>query len=273
MTRGILLFPLAGLLAGCTFQGSGIVPFTPAPARVTEDDLEVPYVPTPRPVVAAMLDLAGVGPQDYLIDLGSGDGRIAIAAAQRGARALGVDIDPDRVAEAGNAARLAQVESRVRFRRQDLFVTPIGEASVVTLYLLPAINLRLRPRLLTELRPGTRIVSHAFTIGDWQPDAHRVVNAANIYLWIVPATVAGQWTLTGAGNEPMLLELEQRFQQVTGTLSGGGRTLTLRDINLSGERLRFTADLAAGPRTFTGTVRDNLIEAEAAGGWRALRLY
>ena len=271
MIRNLLCLLLPGLLAGCTFQGGGIVPFTPAPVRIAEDDLEVPYVPTPRPVVEAMLDLAAVGAQDYLIDLGSGDGRIAIAAAQRGARALGVDIDPARVEEAGNAARFAQVETRARFRRQDLFLTPLGEASVVTLYLLPDINLRLRPRLLTELRPGTRIVSHAFTIGDWRPDAHRVINAANIYLWVVPAVVAGQWTLTGAGAEPMLLELEQRFQDVTGSLSGGGRSMALRDVALSGERLRFTVDLLDGPRTFSGVVREAAIEGESAA-WRAQRL-
>jgi SAM-dependent methyltransferase len=272
MIRRAILMPLIGLLAACTFQGGGIVPFAPAPVRVAEDDLEVPYVPTPRPVVEAMLDLAGVGPRDYLIDLGSGDGRIAIAAAQRGARALGVDIDPTRIEEANNAARFAQVETRARFRRQDLFVTPIGEATVISMYLLPDINLRLRPRLLTELRPGTRIVSHAFGIGDWRPDVHRVVNGANIYLWTVPAVVAGQWTLTGAGPEPMLLELDQRFQDVTGRLTGGGRTLALRDVTLAGERLRFTIDLPAGPRSFSGFVRENLIEAESAEGWRAQRL-
>ena len=272
MIRRAFVIPLLGLLAGCNFQGGGIVPFAPAPARVAEDDLEVPYVPTPRPVVAAMLDLAGVGPQDYLIDLGSGDGRIAIAAAQRGARALGVDIDPARVEEAVNAARFAQVETQARFRRQDLFVTPIGEATVISLYLLPAINLRLRPRLLTELRPGTRIVSHAFTIGDWRPDVHRVVDGANIYLWIVPAVVAGQWTLTGAGARPMLFALDQRVQEVSGSRSADGRTQALRDVTLAGDRLRFTVNLPEGPRTFSGSVRDDVIEAEPGGNWRAQRL-
>ena len=115
-----------------------------------------------------MLDLAQVGPSDYLIDLGCGDGRIAVAAARRGARALGVDLDPLRIEEAAAAARIAGVEAHVRFRRQDLFRTPIYDASVIALYLLPRINLALRPRLLTELRPGARIVSHAFDMGDWR---------------------------------------------------------------------------------------------------------
>ena len=271
-----LLLPIA--LGACTFGGTGVAPFTPAPAAVAEEDLEVPFVPTPRRAVDVMLDMAGVGPQDYLIDLGSGDGRIAVAAAQLGARALGVDLDPLRVAEAAAAARIAGVESRARFRRQDLFDTPIGEASVVTLYLLPEVNLRLRPRLLTELRPGTRIVSHAFDMGDWRPDEHRVVDAANLYLWIVPAVVGGRWALIDARGEPMILELEQRFQEVTGTLAVGGRVVPISNAALRGTRLRFTADTPSGPQTFRGIVGDALIAADpgappdAVGGWTARRI-
>ena len=268
------LLPLAfAALASCTFGGGGIALFAPAPAAISEADLEVPYVPTPRPVVAAMLDMAEVGPDDYLIDLGSGDGRIAIMAAQRGARALGVDLDPARVAEATNAARLAQVEARARFRRQDLFETPLREASVIAMYLLPEVNMRLRPRLLTELRPGTRIVSHAFAMGDWQPDAHREVNAANVYLWIVPAAAAGQWAMEFEAGGVSLLSLDQRFQQVSGTLDGR----PLRDASLRGRRLRFTVDLPEGPRTFHAVVEDAAIvpdpaaPAGAPAGWRARR--
>ena len=228
----------------------------------------MPYVPTPRRVVTAMLDLAELTPEDYLFDLGSGDGRIAIMAAQRGARGLGVDIDPNRVAESNAAALLAGVEARARFRRQDLFDTPLREATVVTMYLLPGINMRLRPRLLTELRPGTRLVTHAFTLGDWRPDAERVVDAANIYLWIVPAPVEGQWTLTD-GGATMVLTLDQRFQDVSGTLSAGGRTLPLRDVTLRGARLSFTVDLPTGPRTFVGVADGVTIAGE--GGWSARR--
>jgi len=256
-------------LAGCTFGGGGILPFEPPPAaRVSERDLEVPFVATPRPVVAAMLDMAEVGPEDYVIDLGSGDGRISIAAAQRGARALGVDIDPNRVSEAVLAAQVSQVEGRARFRRQDLFATPIGEASVVSMYLMPEINMRLRPRLLTELRPGARVVSHAFAMGDWRPDEHRDVNGANVYLWIVPAPVGGEWTFS-EGGERMALSLDQRFQDVTGTL--GGRPL--RDVTLRGARISFTLDGPNGPRTLRGIVDGAIIEPErgAPGGWRAQR--
>ena len=241
----------------------------PAPAAIPEDELDVPYVPTPMRVVDRMLDVGEVGPADYLIDLGSGDGRIPVAAARRGARALGVDIDPMRVDEAHAAARLAGVETRARFRRQDLFETPLREASVVTIYLLPDINLRLRPRLLTELRPGTRILSHNFDMGDWRPDAAEEIDASRIFLWIVPAVVGGSWSVRLADGTVLPLELEQRFQEVTGTL--GAAALT--DVRLRGTRFRFTA---AG-RRFDAVVRDAAIEPhpdaapEAERGWIARR--
>ncbi len=149
--------------------------------------LDVPFVPTPNPVVEAMLRLAGVKAGDVVYDLGCGDGRIVIAAArQKGVRAVGVDIDPRRIAEAEANARRAGVADRTRFIRQDLFDADLREASVVTLYLLPSLNVRLRPKLLAELKPGTRIVSHGFDMGDWKPA--KVQRAANsdIYLWIVP---------------------------------------------------------------------------------------
>ena len=258
--RRFLAAAACATLAACTFQGGGLAPFNPAPIAPSELDLDVPYVPTPRPVVAAMLDMAELGPDDYLIDLGSGDGRIAIEAARRGARALGVDIDPNRVREAIAAAQLAGVEARARFRRQDLFDTPIREASVVSMYLLPAINLRLRPRLLTDLRPGTRIVSHAFNMGDWAPDEHREVNAANIYLWIVPAVAGGRWLLSDAGGERVLI-LEQRFQEVSGTLGGAA----LSEVTLRGTRFRFTA---AG-RSYEGEIDGAAMRGE---GWSARRV-
>ncbi len=201
---------------------------------------------------------------DYLIDLGCGDGRIAVAAARRGARALGVDLDPLRIQEAAAAARIAGVEARVRFRRQDLFRTPIFEASVVTLYLLPEINLRLRPRLLTELRPGARIVSHAFDMGDWRAEAEERLDGRRIFLWIVPAVAGGSWALTEAGGT-WALEIEQRYQEVSGTLAGDGRVLELRDAVLRGSELRFTA---AG-RAWRGTIEGAEIVGE---GWRARRL-
>ncbi len=195
--------------------------------RQRQRELEVPYVPTPEELVEKMLDLAEVGESDYLIDLGCGDGRIPIAAGRRGARALGVDLDSMRLQQAGVGARRAGVQGRVSFRRQDLFETPIFEASVIALYLLPGINLRLRPRLLTELPAGARIVSHAFDMGDWEPDATDELDSRRIFLWRVPAVAGGSWSVTGADGSYRLLELEQRYQMVSGTISGGGDSVAV----------------------------------------------
>jgi SAM-dependent methyltransferase len=256
------------ILSGCTFGGGGFLPSDGGqmPRRIgAQAELDVPYVPTPRPVVAAMLDMAELTAGDYLIDLGSGDGRIAIEAARRGARALGVDIDPARVEEAENAARLAGIGERVRFRRQDLFATPLREASVIALYLLPEVNLRLRPRLLTELRPGTRIVSHAFDMGEWRPDQHRVVDGANVYLWIVPAVVGGEWLVEEKGASPMHLRLDQRFQDAWGTLDGR----QIGQVSLAGRAFSFTTEASGATRVYRGEVGDRVMEG---AGWRARRI-
>lgn len=232
-----------------------------------EPEYDVPYVPTPPGLVEKMLDLAGVTASDYLIDLGCGDGRIALAAVRRGARALGVDIDPQRIQEAVAAARFAQLESRVQFRRQDLFRTSIYEANVIALYLLPRINLALRPRLLTELRPGSRVVSHAFHMGDWHPDAEDEMDGRHIFLWIVPAVAGGNWAITEAGGGSWALSVEQRFQELTGSLAGTGGSHELAQARLRGTRLSFTA----GGRAWAGTVGDAAINGDN-GAWTARRV-
>ena len=161
------------------------------PAQAPQRSPDVPYVPTPDPVVDAMLKLAGVTKKDVLYDLGCGDGRIVITAArQYGARGVGVDIDPQRIRESNENAKSAGVADRVKFLQQDLFETDLRDATVVTLYLLPSINLKLRPKLLDELKPGTRVVSHAFDMGDWKPDKEvkvpDTIGERTIYLWVVP---------------------------------------------------------------------------------------
>lgn len=150
--------------------------------------LDVHFEPTPREVVQAILDIAEVNADDVLYDLGSGDGRIVVAAAgERGARGVGIDLDPQRIAEANANARKAGVTERVRFMQADLFTTDIRAATVVTLYLLPDLNLKLRPRLLAELQPGTRIVSHMHDMGDWKPEKTVKIGRRVVYLWRVPA--------------------------------------------------------------------------------------
>jgi ubiquinone/menaquinone biosynthesis C-methylase UbiE len=147
---------------------------------------DVPFVPSPERVVAKMLEVAKVGPKDVVYDLGSGDGRIVIAAAKKGARGVGIDIDPDRIREARENARRAGVTKRVEFREGDLFKADFSDATVVTLYLLSGVNLKLRPKLLAELKPGTRVVSHGFDMGDWKPTATHTVGTSTVYYWVVP---------------------------------------------------------------------------------------
>lgn len=151
-----------------------------------EGHLDAPYSATPHDLVGLMLDLAGLGPADFLVDLGSGDGRIAIEAARRGARALGVDIASARIAEAEAAARRQGLADRVGFRREDMFDTPLGQASVVTLFLLPHVNNLLQARLLAELRPGSRVISHAFPMSGWHPEAEIEVERRRLYKWVIP---------------------------------------------------------------------------------------
>src|SRR5438552_15662919 len=174
--------PMRLFLALALFVAAGA-----APAQVVSAQPDVIYVPTPQEVVDEMLKLAKVGKGDVLYDLGSGDGRIAVTAAKRyGIRAYGIDIDPQRIQEANENARKNGVTQLVQFRREDLFKANFSEATVVTLYLLPDLNVRLRPRLMAELKPGTRIVSHQFDMGTWQPERKLELNGRTIYLWTIP---------------------------------------------------------------------------------------
>lgn len=245
---------------------------------------EVPYVTTPDNVTIEMLQLAGVGADDHLIDLGSGDGRIVIVAARRyGARGLGIEIDPNLVRRSRENARRAGVAARAEFREQDLFATDLSAATVVTLYLLPEVNLQLRPRLLA-LAPGTRIVSHDWDMGDWAPDRSVSVEApdkkigrekvSRLHLWIVPARVAGDWC---AGDAR--LRLAQTYQRLHGELRRGsgaplaldgradGTTLRLRDApGAPTEALTLAADGAGSrlrvvaARGATAALRDTAFE-------------
>jgi hypothetical protein len=245
-------------------------------AGFEEDGFEfyIPYVPTPQAIVERMLDMAQVGETDFLIDLGSGDGRIPITAARRhGARALGVEIKPELVRLADRLAAEAGVSDKVTFREQDLYRTPLGDASVVTLYLPPSVNLKLRPRLLRELRPGARIVSQSYHLGGWLADERDSVRGIDVYLWIVPARVAGHWELDD-GRRRLRLTLEQKFQEVNGTATFAGEVIAVRGAKLRGDRLDFA--LVHDDRNvaeFSGIVAGDTIQGRAGtSAWTARRV-
>ncbi|MDQ8757670.1 methyltransferase domain-containing protein [Sphingosinicella sp. LHD-64] len=246
--------------------------FNPARFVAEGPPLDAPYVVTDYEVVDAMLAMAAVRPEDVVIDLGSGDGRILIAAARsHGARGLGVDIDPARITESNANARAAGVTSRVAFRRQDLFETPLAEANVLTLYLAPEINLRLRPRILAEMRPGTRVVSHDFDMGDWRPNERQMVGTASIYMWIVPANIEGRWTLS-RGDRSVTLTLDQRFQDFSGTIAAGGRSTAIERGEITGDLVRFTANFGNGRRIFEGRLDGNrIVSTDPDRPWQAVR--
>jgi hypothetical protein len=237
-------------------------------------------VPTNQATVEAMLRVANVGANDYLIDLGSGDGRILITAARHyGVRGLGVDLDPELVRESVENARMAGVADRVSFQQRDLFDTRIGRATVVTLYLLPEVNLKLRPRLLTELRPGTRVVSHGFGLGDWNPDLKISVRGtgSEVYFWVVPAAVAGKWTSRiMTPNAAQLLEIEftQKFQEIEGSARRDGKLVHVRDARLDGDRISFVLIDDADHfhrQHFEGRVSGKAMEGTVRGGGAAPR--
>ena len=261
--------------------GAGALPLALFATLALAADARVPYVPTPQGVVERMLEIAKVGPGDYVIDLGSGDGRIVITAAKRhGARGFGVDLNPDRIKESNENARRAGVTDKVAFYQRNLFETDLAQASVITMYLLPRVNLDLRPKLL-ELAPGTRLVSHDFDMGDWRADTHIAVRdedkyggaggTSDIYFWVVPASVAGTWHWQApVAGKPQSYEirLDQKYQVITGSVWIGGRTATLQGVSLRGSEIRFhfTAEVNGSPVTheFSGKIESDAINGTAA---------
>jgi len=273
----------AGLLAACAL---------PLRLPAQEGAGDVVYVPTPQVVVEEMLRMAKVGPADFVIDLGSGDGRMVITAVKKfGARGgFGVDLDKVLLKISNEAAQREGVADRVRFFEQNLFETDLSQATVITSYLLPEMNERLRPKLLT-LKPGTRVVAHDYAMGEWSPDAQKTLDVPEktvgnpgksyVYLWIVPAKVAGRWLPPPRAAGPAAqweFELTQRFQMVDGVAKGGSQTVRLRTLNLEADQLSiifFTKPGDVSTRhEFRGTVKGDSIEGTLkvgpAGGQQTL---
>jgi len=228
-------------------------PYEPTSGQEGKD---VVWVPTPQPLVDKMLDMAKVTPQDFVIDLGSGDGRTVITAAKRGARAMGIEYNPDMVELSKRNAAEASVSDKATFLKADLFESDFSKAQVITMFLLPSINMKLRPKIL-DLKPGTRIVSNSFDMEDWQPDETAAITEdctswCKALLWIVPAKVAGTWQMPEGD-----LTLKQDFQVVSGTL--GGKQITTG--KLRGDELTFTV----GNAKYTGRVNGNSIKGTVTG--------
>jgi len=243
--------------------------FDPADFVKARPRLDAPYVVTDNDVVNAMLELAAVRPNERVVDLGSGDGRILIAAARSlGARGLGVDIDPARIRESTANARAAGVSHRVIFRRENLFQTPLNDADVLTLYLSNDINFRLRPRILSQMRPGTRVVSHDFNMGDWRADRTQRIGTATVYLWIVPAQIDGRWAMNIGGQQATLI-VGQRYQQFTGAVTVNDQSTRIEQGRINASTVRFMVRVNGQRRTFEGRVDGNRI---IGPNWRATRV-
>jgi SAM-dependent methyltransferase len=235
---------------------------------VGQEGKDVVWVPTPQALVDKMLDMAKVTPKDYVIDLGSGDGRTVITAAKRGSKALGIEYNPDMVELSKRNAAKEGVSDKANFVKADLFESDFSQAQVITMFLLPSINIKLRPKIL-DLKPGTRIVSNSFDMEEWKPDETATASGCDhwctAHLWIVPAKVGGTWKLPQGE-----LNLKQTFQMISGTLRNGNVTTPISG-KLNGDQISFTA----GAAQYTGRVNGNAIEGTVKGGsdgkWSATR--
>jgi len=255
------------LLIGCLLAGRS----------AAQDWGDTPYVQTPKNVVDRMLEIAKVGPGDYVVDLGSGDGRMVITAAkERGARGFGVDLDRKLVALANRNAAKAGVAARAVFYQRDLHATDVSAASVMSIYLLPEVNLMIRGRLLATLRPGTRIVSHDYGMGEWTPDFQTELAApgktvgigerSKIFYWVVPGRAAGRWRWHLAPDgKPVEFELslQQNFQVLEGTLAAAGRSARIRNGKLAGEQIAFSAVVEGVQYDFSGRILNHALEGTA----------
>jgi hypothetical protein len=257
----IALSFVAALALGVAAQAQN-KEYTPS---VGQEGKDVIWVPTPNELIAKMLDMAKLTPNDVHFDLGSGDGRTVIAAAKRGTKAVGVEYNPDMVELSKRNAQKesAAVAARAEFIRGDIFETNFSHATVLTLYLLPSLNLKLRPTIL-NMKPGTRVVSHAFTMGDWEADQTETVEGRTAYLWIVPAKVDGNWRIEGGGD----IALKQTFQKLEGT--SGGKPITSASVR--GDAIAFSVDGREYSGKVTGDRIEGSVKGSMAGKWSATRV-
>ncbi len=261
-------------LAAAAFLAAATVSLH-APAQ-DRPRLDVIYVPTPHAVVKRMLEIAKVGPDDIHYDLGSGDGRIAIASVKdfKAKKSVGIDLDPQRIKESMENLAKAGVGGRVSFLNRNIFETDFSEATVVSLYLLPVLNLKLRPAIL-GMKPGTRIVTQSFHMDDWKPDHTESVafdegvqGLRSVYLFVVPAKVEGKWSMAD-GERNLSLDIEQKFQEFGGTATLNGKSTRIRNGRLDGAKMDFMIEIDGKPVKYEGTVNGDTITGTGAAAWRA----
>ena len=239
---------------------------TAHPASWGRAGKDVVWVPTSDAVVHAMLTMANVTPQDLVVDLGAGDGRIAIAAAKLfGARSVGIEYDPDLARLAGCLVQAEGVSDKARIVEGDIFKEDFGRASVVTMYLLPHLNVCVRHRILA-MEPGTRVASHQYAMADWDPDESAKIQGRDVYLWVVPARVGGVWDFQDRHGKPFTIELRQTFAKLAGEITRGRVREPLLSATVRGNDLRFTFDTAGVTVGFAGTVRGNEIAGVLSPG-------
>ncbi len=265
LIRLVLPVLLAGLSTlGCATTAANSGGAKPAPAAYEpvrgQSGKDVIWIPTPEGLIEKMLNAAKVTDQDRLFDLGAGDGIIAITAARKfGAQSVGIEYNPDMAQFARRKVAEAGVSDKVRIITGDIFKEDFSAATVVTLYLMPHLNLKLRPILL-NMKPGTRVVSHAFTMGEWQPDETMSHQHSQAYFWVVPAQIEGSWFMSGLDGGPMRLNISQSFQNIGGTIARGGQTHSMLGAQLRGDELKFqftTPDRKV--HTFSGRVEGRRI--------------
>lgn len=255
--RAAAALALVAVAATAAAQAQKKEDFAPQVGQAGKD---VIWVPTPEELVERMLRMAQTTPNDFVIDLGSGDGRIAIAAAKKfGARSMGIEYNPDMVDLSNRNAAKEGVAGKARFAKADIFESDFSQATVITMYLLPGLNLKLRPKLL-DMKPGTRIVSHQFNMDDWQPDEITTIDGRRAYFWLVPAKAAGTWRLV-SGGDVLDVTLEQKYQMLEGSVKLGTVNAGLRDAKLHGDRLTFSfVDQGGVRRDFSGRINGNALE-------------
>jgi SAM-dependent methyltransferase len=258
----LAMLALASAASIAHAQAYGDKQYSPS---VGQDGKDVIWVPTPNDLIARMLDMAKLTPQDIHFDLGSGDGRTVIAAAKRGAYATGVEFNPDMVALSNRSAKREGVADKAKFIHGDIFKTDFSKATVITLYLLPSLNTKLRPTIL-NMKPGTRVVSHAFTMGDWEADETAHVDGRTAYFWVVPAKVEGAWRIEGGGAGE--LALKQTFQKLSGSV--GGKALT--SGGLRGDAITFAVDGREYSGRVNGERMEGTVKGMSAGTWTATKV-